>query len=162
MNMKTHRPLGWTIAMVLLGLYLFLKLQGWWYLWQVQRLERKLEDLRPTLSSIVLCDQLGKSGQACKQAFEQIRRMDLPGSHTLEQLSQQLPDSVTITQLDMDSQMGLRFYGSILAGVRNPEGTLLSWANKLRADRNAVRIQELIPDHSHPGSWVFELKVEGS
>jgi len=155
---KKQRSTGWTLVLILLGLYLLLKAQGWWYGFQVERLHRERAQLRPVLSEIVQAEQLRVTETAYAQAFQQIRQMALEGSAVLQDLSRHVPPSVTIEQVDAAS--GLTIQGSVIPGIRTSEAALLPWAEKMRAARTAVRVRKLLPDSRTPGLWHFELKVE--
>ena len=159
MNQSTKRrwSLGWVAVLILLGLYLGLKVDGWWYGLSASRLERRLKELRPTLSAIVLHEQLENTRQACTDALQQIRRLGFQGGRFLEQLSQQIPPSVALTQFDVGPKAGVRIRGTFMPGVRSPEAVLVPWVQRIQAGGITLRIHEMAPDRWMPQLWYFEL-----
>ncbi len=158
----TRRPIGWMIASILLGIYISLKIQGIWFGLQVQGLERKLDEIRPELSNLVLYDQLSLTHAACLEAIDKTQGLGLQAGGLLKSLSQDLPASVTIERLEASPDMGLKVRGSCLPGIRSPEEPLLLWAKKLQKEGLNVQIKHLIPDTQVAGVWRFELKAEKS
>lgn len=164
MNQSTERrwSLGWIAVLILLGLYLGLKVEGWWFGLSAARLESRLKELRPTLSAIVLHEQLQDTRQACTEALQQIRRLDFQGARFLEQLSQQIPPSIALTRLEVGPRAGVRIRGTFMPGVRSPEAVLVPWVQKIQATGVTLRVQEMAPDRWMPELWYFELKTEGA
>ena len=54
----SKRRSSWALPAILLAVYIFIKLQAWGYARQAVQLEKDLNQLRPTLSAIVLSEQL--------------------------------------------------------------------------------------------------------
>jgi len=148
---------GWTLASILLGVYLFIKIQGWTYGVRVQSLEGELLNLRPSLSAIVLYKQMDEIRQAYQQVLDQVGRIDVGGKHLLEQISRATPPSVTIEKLEAHSPSDLKIWGSYLPGVRDPEDPITQFSAKLRAEGFRVEVQKLVPDGERPDLWRFEL-----
>lgn len=166
---------------LLLFVYFVIKLVGWSYARQVDRMERQLGELRPSLSAIVLSKQLENTRRACEEVASRVRRMDLKNSRLFTQLSN-LPASVTLTKLDLRSRLtlpiqgtfsitvegagiqsrhGTRLQGTILPGGRDPEALLVRWARSLQGDEGAsVVIRKLSPSFDKPDVWEFDLEVE--
>ena len=153
-------PPGWTIAWILLGLYLILKLQGWWFGFQAAALEKELKGLRPAISQIVLGEQLKTSCINCTQALDEIRATDLDGALRLEQLSKNLRPSVTLEELELHPMLGSRLWGVVLPGSRSPEKSIHPWASSLRRAQVDVEIRDLVLDKKVPRLWHFEVKAE--
>lgn len=150
---------GWVLTWILIGLYFLLKLQGWWYAAQVRQLERQLDRLRPTIARIIQYDHLEVTRQACLTAFDQVRRMDLGGGKILEQISRNLPASLTLTRMEVDPQWGIKASGSLVTGDRSPEETLFVWLYRLQKSDFSVRVKELMPDPQLAGFWRFEVEA---
>ncbi len=157
--MKRPLPLGWTLAGILFILYFLVKIQAWGYGFQVARLDRQLQRLRPSLSAVVLADQMKFTKEIYAKAFDQIRQMDLEGSRLLQEISRHIPSSVTLEKLDLDPQMGLRIQGAVQSADSSPEAVLLPWAKELQAHGEDLRIRQLAPAPKAPGLWRFELKL---
>ena len=154
-------PVGWVLATVLLGLYLILKIQAWWYEAMASSLERRLSDLRPVLSAIILQGRLEDTLKASHQAFDQIRRLDLEGGRFLQELSKEVPASVTLSHLEINPRLGARLQGAVLPGIRPPEEVLLSWIQRWQGTRRYnVQVRELNPDRQDASLWHFELNLK--
>ena len=147
------------IGAILLAFYFFLKVQSWSIGMQVMKLEKELEGLRPTLSSMIQSQRSEDLCGAYSQVFQQIRQRDLEGARLLTWFSQELPPSVTIERLQAHAAMGLRVRGSFIPGIRNPEATLVFWARKLEGAGYPMSIRELFPDPKVPGLWHFEMRT---
>lgn len=150
----------WFLPSLLLGVYLFLKLQGWLYARNAADLERQLEELRPALAARVQYEQLEKTRQACLQARDRVGQIHLDGEKLLVGLSAQMPASITLRQIQLRADEGLRITGTVLPGIRTPESVLVPWAQKLQALQPRIRVQELVPLSEIPGAWSFELQGE--
>ncbi len=157
---KGRLSLGWILALILIGLYVGLKLNGWWYGWQVMRFQRQLDGYRPTLSSIALYDQRKKKFEAYAAALDDIRQIDLRGETVLQQLSQTLPHWATIDKLEVRGAGGILIRGFCALAGRDSEAALFSWAENLRDKGYAVGIKEFFPDPQIPTLWHFALKLE--
>ncbi|MBI3318955.1 MAG: hypothetical protein HYZ90_07465 [Candidatus Omnitrophica bacterium] len=157
--MKKRPPLGWTIAGILLGLYFLLKLQGWWFGFQSGQLRRELENLRPTLTQIHLRHELEKTAQACSRAFDLIQQLDFQGSQLLTLLSKEVAPSVTLQELRVDSTGPLKVRGTLEAGIRSPEETLIFWARRIQPLWQSIRITRFSEDTQSPGLWRFDMEV---
>lgn len=167
---------------LLLFVYFVIKLIGWSYACQVVTLDRQLEELRPSLSAIVLSQQLENTRRACEEVASRVRRMDLKNNRLFTQLSS-LPASITLTKLDLRSRLtlpiqgtfsitvegagiqshhGTRLQGTILPGAgRDPEDLLVRWARSLQGDEGAsVVVRKLSPSFDRPGVWEFDLEME--
>ena len=150
---------GWVCAWILLGLYLILKITGLWYGMQVRAVDRKIQELRPTLANILLFKRMEETKAACQRSFDQIRQMDLQGDRFLQQLSHQLPPSITVQRLELDPETGVWVRGTCMAGIRNPEEVILRWAQRLQeSTQPTVRLKGLVPDRQIQGLWHFELR----
>lgn len=156
-NQKNSR---WLLPSILLGIYLFLKLQGWMYARGVADLERQLDPLRPALSTKALYDQLEITRQAMVQASEKVQQMNLPGARLLQWLSKHLPASMTLRRVQLSSDLQLRVEGTFLSGARDPELTLVEWAQQLQSACPRIRIASFAPSAETSGAWDFQL--EGS
>lgn len=159
--MHRRLPLGWTAALILFGLYVVIKIQGGWYAAKAEANERRMQDLRPALSAIILYGRLQDTHTACTQTFEKIHRLDFQAESLLVLLSQAVPASVTLEKLESSPRQGVRIQGTFTPGIRPIEGALLSWTERLRQAGYAVKVWELSPDPQTPGLWHFELKLEG-
>ena len=178
----SKRRVNWVLPGILLAVYVFIKLQAWGYARQAAQLEKDLNQLRPTLSAIVLSGQLEHTLQACQEVSGQVRRLDLQNGQLLEHLSK-LPASITLERLENRArlkvplqgvfsievgraephlQTGLRIQGTLAAGFRDPESVLVQWAQSLQSDGMNVRIPRLIPSPRDPVLWSFELYLEGA
>lgn len=167
------RRSSWVLPGVLLAVYIFFKLQAWSYTRQAAQLEKDLNQLRPTLSAIVLSGQLEHTLQACQEVSDQVRRLDLQNGRLLEQISK-LPASITLDRLGTRArlkgplwpeprlQVGLKVQGTLAAGIRDPESVLVRWAQSLQSDGMSVRIPRLVPSPRDPTLWFFELYLEGA
>lgn len=150
----------WFLPSFLLGIYLFLKLQGWIYARGAADLERQLEEIRPALSAHVQREQLEKTRQAFQQASEQVGQIHLDGAKLLQWLSEHLPASVTIRQIHLRAGQGFVIEGILFPGVRSPESVIVPWAQKLQTLQPNLRIRGLDPFPETPGAWSFELGGE--
>ena len=159
--MRRRLPFGWPAALVLFGLYVVIKIQGGWYATKAEAGERRMQDLRPALSAIILYGRLQDTHTACAQTFEEIRRLDFQAESLLVLLSQAVPASVTLEKLEFNPRQGVRIHGTFTPGIRPLEGALLSWTEKLKATGASIKVQELSPDPETQGLWHFELKLEG-
>ena len=180
MEMKSRPKPGWVLGGLLLFVYFVIKLVGWSYARQVITLERLLEEMRPSLSAIVLSEQLENTRRACQEVASRVRRMDLKNSRLFTQLSS-LPASITLTKLDLRSRLtlpiqgtfsitvegagiqsrhGTRIQGTILPGGRDPEAMLVRWAHSMQGDGANVVIRKLSPSLDTPDLWEFDLEVE--
>lgn len=178
----SKRRSSWALPAILLAVYIFFKLQGLSYTRQAAGLEKDLNQLRPTLSAIVLSGQLERTLQACQEVSNQVRRLDLQNGRLLEQISK-LPASITLDRLGTQArlkvplqgvfsievgrpephlQTGLRIQGTLAAGIRDPESVLVQWAQSLQFDDVNVRIPRLVPSPRDPSLWSFELTLEGA
>ena len=154
-------PVGWTVAIGFFVVWFFLQVAGWWYVFRVHALERKLEGLRPTLSAIALSKQLQETYQASLQAFEEIRKLDFPGNDLLlATLSKRLAPSVTLERIEVDSLRGIRIWGNSIPGIRESEESLVPLFRGLQESGYSVRVKDLSPHPKEPGVWRFELKLE--
>lgn len=164
----------WFLPSLLLGVYLFIKLQGWMYARGVIDLERQLEEIRPVLAANVQREQLEKTRQAALQATQRVEAMDLGGKRLLQGFSQDLPASITLRRVQLRADGGLRIEGAVLPGIRTPESILVPWAQKLQLLQPGIRIRELVPLSQRPaleeapprasaqpaGAWNFNLEAE--
>ncbi len=157
--MKRPGSLGWTLAGILFILYLLVKIQALGYGFQVARLDRKLRQLRPALSAMILADQMKLTKEIYAKAFDQICQMDLEGNRLLQEISREIPPSVRLEKLDLDPQMGLKIQGTVQSGGLSLEAVLLPWAKELQAHGELVQIRQLPPSPRDPGLWRFELKM---
>jgi len=154
------KPLSrWLLPGILLGVYILLRLHGWSVAVKVQALGKELENLRPTLSTKVLQQQIQDAYAACLGASEQVRQEDLQGGRLLTFLSQELPVSVAIERLEVKLKRRMTIEGNCWTGIRTPEAALLPWAERLRRFGPIVRIHRIIPDQEIPGLWHFEIQV---
>lgn len=151
---------AWILTWLLIGLYFLLKLQGWWYASQAHPLEKQLNQLRPTLAKLIQYDHLENTRKACRQAFDDVRQMDLQGSQILERISRSLPPSITLNQMEVNPRIGMKVHGSLVTGIRSPEETLFVWLRKLQESDFSVQVKELMPDPQGPGLWRFELEAK--
>ena len=156
--MKRPVRLGWILAGILSFLYLVVKIQAIGYGFQVVRLDRQLQRLRPALSTMILADQMKLSKEIYTKAFDQICQMDLEGTRLLQEISRRIPAVVTLEKLDLDPQMGLRIQGSLRAGDLSPEAVLFPWARELQA-HGEVQVRQLPPSPKDPALWRFELRI---
>lgn len=164
---------SWVLPGILLAVYIFFKLQALGYTRQVVQLEKDLNQLRPTLSAIVLSGQLESTLKACQAVSGQVRRLDLQNGRLLEHLSK-LPASITLEWLENRVRLngplwpeprlqpGLKIQGTLAAGIRDPESVLVRWAQSLQSDGMSVRIPRLVPSPRDPVLWSFELYLEGA
>lgn len=150
----------WFLPSLLLGIYLFFKLQGWIYARGVADLELQLEEIRPALSAQVQHEQLEKTRQACLQAVERMEQIDREGAQLLQWFSQQQPASITLRHLQLRADKGLRIRGTLFPGVRSPESVIVSWAQRMQILQPGIRIRELVPLPQTEGAWSFELDGE--
>ena len=155
-----RRPARWFLPSVLLGIYLFMKLQGWIYARGAADFKRQLDQLRPALAAKVQQEQLEKTRQACLEASEAIQKAQRDGAPFLQWFSQHLPASVTLRRVELRADRGLILQGTLLPGVRTPESVIVPWAQKLQTLQPALRIEELVPLSEPPGAWSFELRSE--
>lgn len=147
----------WFLPSILLGIYLFLKLQGWIYARGAADLERQLKEIRPALSAQVQREQLEKTRQACQQASEQVGQIHLDGAKLLQWFSEHLPASITVRRIHLRAGRGLVIEGILFPGVRSPESVIVPWAQKLQILQPNLRIREMAPFSEMPGAWSFEL-----
>ncbi len=154
---KPKRPLGWTLALILVGLYSLLKVQGGWYSFRSRGLERELSTLRPTLTTILMGQQLEGAAQVYAQAFQQVSQMDLQGNQFLTRISQELPASVTLEKLWIRPHGEVWAKGFLLPGGRLPESVLHLWLKRFEQGGSTMEVKELSPDAVHPGLWRFEM-----
>lgn len=157
---KRKRPVGWVLPAILLGIYVIFKLQGWAYARQAQQLQRQLDSLRPALSAKVAQEQAQLLRDHYRQALEKLGQADVRGGWLLEELSKNLPVSVTLERIERRTPRSLRAQGTCVPGVRPPEAVLVLWAQKLRGDGLRVRIRRLVPSARGSGLWTFEVQVE--
>ena len=155
------QPGNWTLPLVLLGIYLLLKLQGWNYGFRAADLERQLEQLRPTLSAIVLSEQLESAKAGLTQVCEKVGRLDIQGSQFLEQLSRTVPVEITLEKIEMGAQE-LQIHGVLKPGARPAEEVLALWMKQWKGNGHPVQVQELTPDRQTPEIWRFQLKSKES
>lgn len=152
---------GWTLALVLFILYVFFKMQGWWYAFQTIRLSEQIVELRPAVSAILRSEQIKATGAAYEKAFQQVQTDSLDAVPFLQQLSSRIPASMTLSSVDLDEGMGgFTLEGIVDAGGRSPEEALLPWARRLQRLQTEVRIRKLFPDSRGPGFWRFELRSQ--
>lgn len=159
---SAKRSSRWFLPALLLGIYLFLKLQGWVYARGAADFKRQLDELRPALAAKVQQEQLEKTRQACLEASEAIQKAHRDGARFLQWFSQHLPASVTLRRVELRADRGLIVRGTLLPGIRTPESVIVPWAQKLQALQPNLRIEELVPLSETPGAWSFELRSEGS
>ncbi len=152
------KPARWVLPSILLGIYLFLKLQGFLYARAAAGLERQLDELRPALSTKALYEQLDLTRQAYTQASEKIGRMDLKGDELLRWLSEHLPASMTLSRVRLNPDRELQMEGVLLPGVRDPEAVLVGWARQLQKIRPRVRVLSFSPSVELDGAWNFQLE----
>lgn len=155
---RTNR---WLLPSLLLGVYLFLKLQGWIYARSAADLERQLDELRPALAVKALSEQLQKARPAYVEAVEKIQQMDLKGAEFLKQLSQDLPVSITLRHVQIRPDRGLSIDGVVLPSMRDPEGVVAGWAQTLRPVWPKIRVWNLRPSVGAPEKWEFHLEGAG-
>ena len=153
-------PIGWAIAGVLFGLYLFLKLQTGWFAYQTGRQQRQMERMRPALNAFLAGRQMEANRQKYDQFYDQIRRMDLNGLGLLLRLSMAVPLSVTIERMEVQRDW-FRLEGSCWPGVRDPEEPVVRMSAALQGRWPRVWVEELRPD-SPEGMWHFELRGEAA
>lgn len=156
---SAKRTSPWFLPSLLLGIYLFLKLQGWIYARGGSDFKRQLDELRPALSAKVQQEQLEKSRQACLQASESLQKIHQDGARLLIWFSQHLPASVTLRRVELRADQGLRIQGTLLPGIRSAESVLVSWAQRIQPLQPGIRIQDLVPSSETPGAWSFELRA---
>ena len=159
---KEGKPVsfGWVLAFVLLVLYFFFKIQGWWYAFQVSRLSDQIVEMRPAISAIIRSEQVRATSAAYAEAFEQVRQSSLDPEPFLMELSSETPPSVTLTGVDVHEESGFTLEGMVLAGTRSPEEALMPWARRLQQNGADVRIRKLFPDSQLPGIWRFEIRSQ--
>lgn len=158
---RKKRPIGWILLILLVGVYVAIKFQVWGYAQRVQELEAQLEKLRPTLSAKVTYDQLSVTHGAYLEASEQIQKIHLQVSPLLQQLSKELPVSITLEKIEAESGKAVRIWGEVLPGIRSPEAVLVPWAQRLRSVGAHVRIEKLESSPHGSGRAAFILTVEG-
>ncbi len=151
---------NWTLPLSLLGIYFFLKLQGWNYGFRANDLERQLGQLRPTLSAIVLAEQMESTRKLYSEICDKVGRLDIKGSQLLQLLSQTVPAEITIGKMEVTAEE-LQIQGVVRPGVRIPEDVLTLWARRLQENWDKVQIQEIEEDPQTPGIWHFQLKAKG-
>ena len=174
-----QRRSGWLLLVILLIPYLLIKLQAWGYARQAQQLDQEMNRIRPALSAMVLSEQLKKTQEACEKISGQVRRLDLRNGRLLELLSG-LPPSITLTRLENRARLNVPLHqifsgvspeeslrtdlwmeGSLLPGIRSPEGVLVRWAESLRTSGLDVQIRRLAPSPQDAEVWLFELRLGG-
>lgn len=149
----------WALPAVLLGVYLFLKLQGWNYGFRAKDLEQQLEQMRPVLSAIVLAEQLESTQKAYTELCEKAGRLDIKGSPFLQQLSRGLPAVVTIEKMEVGSA-GVQIHGVLRQGIQSPEEILNLWDSRMGGSWRELQAQELAPDPQTERVWRFQLKAK--
>lgn len=159
---KRKRPVGWVLPALLLGIYAIIKLQGWAYARQAQQLQRQLDGLRPALSAKVAQEQAELLRDHYRQALEQLGQADVRGGWLLQEISKDLPVSVTLERIERSAPRSLRAQGTCVPGIRPPETVLVLWAQRLREAGLGVRIRRLVPSARWPGMWTFEVQVENA
>lgn len=159
---KRKRPVGWVLPAVLLvlGIYVIFKLQGWAYARQAQHLQRQLDGLRPALSAKVAQEQAELLRDRYRQALGQLGQADVRGGWLLQEISKNLPVSITLERIERRTPRSLRAQGTCVPGIRPPEAVLVLWAQKLRREGLHVRIHRLVPSARGSGMWTFEVQVE--
>lgn len=161
-NAAPKRRLGWVLPGLLLGIYVIIKLQGWGYARQAQQLQRQLDGLRPALTAKVAQEQAQLQRDHYRRALEELRNSDVRGAWLLEELSKNLPASVTLERMEHRAARSMRAEGTCAPGVRAPEAVLVLWAQKLRGEGLGVRIRRLVPSARGSGLWAFEVEVESA
>lgn len=144
--------------MILLGVYFLIKLQGWNYGFRAMNLEKQLEHLRPTLSAIVLSEQLESTRAGLTQVLDKIGGLGLQGGPFLQQLSKNLPAEITLEKMEVSAE-GLQIHGTLRPGAHTAEETLALWAKQLEENWHSVQVQELVPDPKTQEVWHFQLKA---
>ncbi len=144
------------LPLVLLGIYIFLKLQGWGYAFHAQRLEKELGELRPVLGQIIQAEQIESQGFLFQRIFDRVARLDIDGGRFLTRLSQEFPSEITLEKLQINPAE-LDLQGTLRPGILGPEEILYPWASRLRSDWPLVKIQSLYPDPQTPELWHFQV-----
>lgn len=153
------RPGRWTLPAVLLGVYLFLKLQGWNYGFRAMGLERQMEQMRPALSAIVLSEEMERSRRGYLDLFGRIGGLDIQGSRLLQRLSRNQPVSVTVERVEAGPQE-IRIQGVLKPGVLPPEEVLSRWDRRMGEAWRDVQVQDLAQEDPIEGIWRFRLKAK--
>lgn len=151
------KPARWVLPSILLGIYLFLKLQGFLYARAAAGLERQLDELRPALSTKALYEQLDLTRQVAVQAAEKIWATDIRGDRFLTWLSERVPASITLRRVRM-SAGSLQIEGTLLLEAGDPETMLVQWAETLQQLQPRVRIWGFSPSMEREGAWNFQLE----
>lgn len=154
------RRLSWgSLALPLIGFYLFLKIQGWYYGYRAQDVEDQLAQIRPRIAALVTAGQMKATRETYQELFEQIRQMDQGGERLLAQLSATTPASISLETLENRPMFGLSLRGRCTPQERDPELDLVLWAQKLLRSGYDLEIKELTPDAQLLGVWRFELEA---
>ena len=152
------KPARWVLPSILLGIYLFLKLQGFLYARGAAGLERQLDEIRPALSTKALYEQLDLTHQIAVQAAEKVWAMDIRADRLLRWLSERVPASITLRRVRISTEGGLQIEGTLLPGSRDPETVLVRWAEALQQIQPRVRIWGFSPSAELDGAWNFQLE----
>lgn len=152
------KPSRWFLPSILLGIYLFLKLQGWLYARGAADLERQLDEVRPALSTKALYEQLDLTHQIAVQAAQKVWGMDIRAERLLRWFSEQVPASITLRRVRVSAEGGLQIEGTLLPGTRDPEAVLVRWAQRLQQIQPRVRIWGFSPSMEREGVWNFQLE----
>ncbi len=159
---KPKRPLGWVLPALLLGIYVILKLVGWGHARHARELQRQLDGLRPALTAKVAQEQAQLQRDHYRKTLEELKQSDARGGWLLEELSKNLPVSVTLDRIERRTARSLRAEGTCVPGARTAEAVLVLWAQKLRGESLHVRIRRLAPSSRGSGLWAFEVEVENA
>ncbi len=158
-NLSGKKPGRWVLPAVLLGVYLFLKLQGWSYGFRANSLEQQLEQIRPVLSAIVLAEQMESVRRAYAELCDKAGRLDIKGSRFLQQLSRSQPAVVTIERIEVTPEE-IQVHGILRSGIQSPEEILSRWNRRMGESWREVQVQGLAPDSQAEGAWRFQLKAK--
>ena len=153
------KPAGWILPLVLLGIYLFLKLQGWNYEFRAMEMEKQLERLRPTLSAIVLSEQLEATKEELTQLLDKVENLALEPNPFLQQLSKNLPGEITLEKMEIGPE-GIQVKGILRPEARSAGEVLALWTEKWEERWHPVQVQDLTQDLKTPEIWHFQLRTQ--
>lgn len=155
-----RRSSRWFLPSVLLGVYLFLKLQGLFYAHGVADLERQLDELRPALATKAMVEQLEILKASYAEGAEKIRQIDVNGAALLKQLSE-LPPPLTLRRVHLRPDGEFLMEGWMAPGGADPDPVLAGWAQTLQVFQPKIRIVDLKPAAEDPAKWEFRLEGSG-
>ncbi|PIQ81813.1 MAG: hypothetical protein COV76_06870 [Candidatus Omnitrophica bacterium CG11_big_fil_rev_8_21_14_0_20_64_10] len=157
---EKKRSWGWIIAWGVMILFLLVKGLTYWHAAEVTRLEKRLEALRPVLAELAVQRRFEEAEQLGEETIRGLEGNGMTTARFLRALSENLPDRLVLTELELRESNQLMIQGICAAGPEEAAQVIRDWIARwgmFSEETIDLEILESADDAS--GSIPFKLRA---